>query len=256
MIWTVCLASFLASALTLFSGFGLGTLLMPVFALFFPLDAAIAMTAAVHLLNNLFKLALYGRFADRAVLTGFGIPALFSAFLGAWALIWFSGLPPLFQYEIAGRSAAVTPVKITVALLMLMAAGLEVLPRFRSFSFDKRHWPLGGFLSGFFGGLSGHQGAFRSIFLVRSGLTPQGFIGTGVAIACLVDLARISVYGAHFQEEGLRTNFSLVALASAAAFCGVGLGNFGVKKITIKALQGVVAMLLVLIAALLGSGIL
>jgi hypothetical protein len=39
----------LASALTLFSGFGLGTLLMPVVALFFPLDLAIAMTAMVHL---------------------------------------------------------------------------------------------------------------------------------------------------------------------------------------------------------------
>lgn len=37
-----CIASLLASALTLFSGFGLGTLLMPVVALFFLLDLAIA----------------------------------------------------------------------------------------------------------------------------------------------------------------------------------------------------------------------
>ena len=48
----VCVASLLASALTLFSGFGLGTLLMPVVALFFPLELAIAMTAIVHLANN------------------------------------------------------------------------------------------------------------------------------------------------------------------------------------------------------------
>ena len=39
------LAAFVASTLTLFSGFGLGTLLMPVAALFFPIDVAIAMTA-------------------------------------------------------------------------------------------------------------------------------------------------------------------------------------------------------------------
>jgi uncharacterized protein len=38
----VCIAALLASALTLFSGFGLGTLLMPVVALFFLLDLAIA----------------------------------------------------------------------------------------------------------------------------------------------------------------------------------------------------------------------
>jgi uncharacterized membrane protein YfcA len=61
----VCVAALLASALTLFSGFGLGTLLMPVVALFFPLELAIAMTAMVHLANTLFKIGLLGRKANR-----------------------------------------------------------------------------------------------------------------------------------------------------------------------------------------------
>lgn len=52
----VCFAALLASGLTLFSGFGLGTLLMPVVALFFPLELAMAMTAMVHLANNLSRL--------------------------------------------------------------------------------------------------------------------------------------------------------------------------------------------------------
>ena len=34
-----------ASLLTLFSGFGLGTILMPAFAVFFPLDIAISLAA-------------------------------------------------------------------------------------------------------------------------------------------------------------------------------------------------------------------
>lgn len=41
-------SALLVSGLTLFSGFGLGTVLMPVFALFFPLPLAIAATAVVH----------------------------------------------------------------------------------------------------------------------------------------------------------------------------------------------------------------
>lgn len=41
------LTAFLVSGLTLFSGFGLGTVLMPAFALFFPLPVAIAATAAL-----------------------------------------------------------------------------------------------------------------------------------------------------------------------------------------------------------------
>ena len=61
----ICTAAFLVSGLTLFSGFGLGTLLLPVMALFFPIDAAIALTAIVHCLNNLFKFALLGRHADQ-----------------------------------------------------------------------------------------------------------------------------------------------------------------------------------------------
>ncbi|MEO8167675.1 MAG: sulfite exporter TauE/SafE family protein, partial [bacterium] len=51
----VSIVALLASGLTLFSGFGLGTLLLPAFLLFFPTELAIAMTAIVHFLNNIFK---------------------------------------------------------------------------------------------------------------------------------------------------------------------------------------------------------
>jgi hypothetical protein len=39
----ICLVAIITSALTLFSGFGLGTLLMPAFAVFFTVDLAIAL---------------------------------------------------------------------------------------------------------------------------------------------------------------------------------------------------------------------
>lgn len=44
----VALAAASASALTLYSGFGLGTLLLPVFTLFFPVDIAVGATAVVR----------------------------------------------------------------------------------------------------------------------------------------------------------------------------------------------------------------
>ena len=59
-------ASFAVAALTLLAGFGLGTLLLPAFAIFFPAEIAVAMVAVVHALNNLFKLALLGRRAAPA----------------------------------------------------------------------------------------------------------------------------------------------------------------------------------------------
>lgn len=54
----IILVSFGASMLTFFSGFGLGTILAPVFMFFFEPVIAIALTAVVHFLNNLFKLGL------------------------------------------------------------------------------------------------------------------------------------------------------------------------------------------------------
>ena len=40
----LCLVALLVAGLTLFSDFGLGTLLMPAFALFFPVPVAVAAT--------------------------------------------------------------------------------------------------------------------------------------------------------------------------------------------------------------------
>ena len=68
--------------------------------------------------------------------------------------------------------------------------------RFAAITVPKRAMPWGGLLSGFFGGLSGHQGALRSIFLVKSGTDPKRFAGTSATIAAMVDIARLAIYAA------------------------------------------------------------
>ena len=76
----IAVAALLSAGMTLYSGFGLGTILMPVFALFFPIEVAVAATAIVHGANNIFKIALVGKHADWNLVTRFGIPAIFAAF--------------------------------------------------------------------------------------------------------------------------------------------------------------------------------
>ncbi len=127
-ILIVSIAALLASALTLFSGFGLGTLLMPVVAIFFPVDIAIAVTALVHLANNIFKVILLGKKADPSVLLRFGIPAVVTAFLGALLLGWLSGIPPLAEYTLFGRNMQVSLLRLVVGLLILIFVVLELLP--------------------------------------------------------------------------------------------------------------------------------
>jgi uncharacterized membrane protein YfcA len=252
----ICTVALLASALTFFSGFGLGTLLLPAFALFFPIEQAVALTAVVHFLNNLFKLALTGRNAGRDVVLRFGLPAIAMSFLGAWLLVWLSGIAPVFSYSAFGRLISVTPVKLVVGLLLLLFASIELIPRFRDMSFGKQYMPLGGLLSGFFGGLSGMQGALRSAFLSRAGLSKEAFIATGVVIACLIDLSRLAIYSASLVRESEHFNYSLLIAAILAAFAGAALGNRYLKKMTMPGIQRIVAVMLFAVAIGLISGLL
>ena len=75
--------------------------------------------------------------------------------VGAWVLLWLTGLGVLFDYTLFGRPFDATPVKLVVGVLLLVIALMEVLPRFRNMEFDARYLPLGEAMSGFFGDLSG-----------------------------------------------------------------------------------------------------
>lgn len=251
----ICAVALCASGLTFFSGFGLGTLLLPAFAVFFPIDVAIALTAIVHFLNGVFKLVLVGRHVNVSLALRFGIPAVLSALAGARMLAWLSDLRPLGSYELGGRSFAVMPIKLLVAVLMVGFAVAELSPRFKKIAVPPRYLPLGGLVTGFFGGLSGHQGAFRSAFLIRAGLDKQAFVATGVAISAAIDVSRISAYATRLTSADLAQHRSLLVAATAAAFAGAFLGNRLLQKITLRTIEASVAVMLIVIAVALGSGL-
>lgn len=255
----VSLVAALAAGLTLFSGFGLGTVLTPVFALFFPVPVAIAATAVVHLANNLFKLALLGRHANRPTVIRFGLPAAVFSVVGAGALLLLSSFPPLATYALGGRTHEISVVKLVIASVIIAFALGEASPRIAGVTFDRRYLPLGGSLSGFFGGLSGHQGALRSAFLIKAGLTKEAFIGTGVVCAVIVDTVRLPVYLARFTEGRLAEvggdAMGMILAATAAAFAGSYLGARMLKKVTLRTVQFIVAGGLVAIGVAMAAGI-
>lgn len=253
----VCAVALLASGLTLVSGFGLGTLLLPAFAAFFPLPTAVALTAIVHLANNLFKLGLVGLHADRQLVLRFGLPALVCSFVGAHLLRHIGDLPALAAYEAVGRSVEVRPTGLVIGLLMIVFALVETLPQLGKLSLPPRWLPLGGALSGLIGGISGHQGALRSAFLLRfkRTLTKESFIATNVVIAVLVDVARISVYGTAFSWGEASANGSILVAATLSAFLGAWLGARLARQVTMKTVQGTVAVLLIVLGAGIAAGL-
>lgn len=249
------MSAFAASILTFFSGFGLGTILLPIFAIWFPIDLAVALTAVVHFLNNVFKLALVGKWANKSVVIRFGVPAIFAAFVGAALLLRISESAPIHQYNLFGKEFSVFPLKLTIAVLMIVFTLFEIIPKFKNLQIDPKFLSLGGLLSGFFGGLSGHQGALRSAFLVRAGLSKESFIATGTVIACFIDFARIGVYSEHFAKADLNSGLAIIATAALSAFAGAYLGSKVLDKITMSSVQVVVSIGLFLLAIALGLGL-
>ncbi|MEW5735890.1 MAG: sulfite exporter TauE/SafE family protein [Thermodesulfobacteriota bacterium] len=256
----VAIAALVVSGLTLFSGFGLGTLLMPVFALFFPVEVAVAATAVVHGANNIFKIAVVGRNADKALVLRFGIPAIAAAFVGAAALGYVSHFGEVARYSLGARTAVITPLKLVMGMLMLFFALFELLPRLRELTFDRKYLFVGGVLSGFFGGFSGHQGALRSAFLAKVGVSTQAFVGTNAVIGFMVDMARIATYALLFLTADAsgpltREQWPLIAVGTLAAFAGVLIGKRFLHKVTMKTVQTLTGILLLGIAVALGSGV-
>ena len=246
----------IASLLTFFSGFGLSTMLTPVFILFFPIDLAIAMTAIVHFLNNLFKIGLVGKNIAWKVALKFGIPAILGAFIGANLLMAIDTPDPLFTYELMGITAEIQLMKLIIAIVMACFAILELIPAFNALQFDEDKLVYGGILSGFFGGLSGHQGALRSLFLIKCGLSKQAFIATGVAIATFIDVTRLSIYFTKIDGSGLDQHYSILGTAVIAAFTGALLGKRLLQKVTLQFVQVTVSVLIIIMSVLLGGGIL
>jgi uncharacterized membrane protein YfcA len=254
-ILLISIVAFLASILTFFSGFGLGTLLTPVFVFFFPIEIAIGLTGIVHLCNNLFKLILVGKKFNKAVVIRFGIPAIFAALLGSSLLILLSEFDPLFSYTLLGKTFYVYPVKFIISILLIIFSTMDFIPYFKKLEFNQNKLPIGGLLSGFFGGLSGNQGALRSAFLIRTGLSKESFIATTVVISTFIDITRLSIYSSNYSKINLTENWSIVLIATLSAITGAFIGNKLLKKVTFKFLQTIIAVMLIIISIALGMGL-
>lgn len=239
----LALLSFFAGGLTLFTGFGLSTILLPVFVIFFPVAIAVPSTAIVHFLNNFYKLFIYFKKINTRILLRFGLPALLASIAGAFLL--------------QKLSSNERNLEILLGILIILISFMEMFPAIRNLKINIKWAPLGGVISGFFGGLSGHQGLFRSAFLVKSGLSKNSFIATGVGIAVLVDITRLSVYGSTIFTTSIisSNNFWLpVIISTTSALFGVSLATDLVKKMTIDVIRNMVFGLIFISGILLVLG--
>jgi uncharacterized membrane protein YfcA len=250
------LTALIASILTFFSGFGLGTILLPVFAIYYPMPIAILLTASVHFSNNIFKIGLVFKSINWTLVLKFGLPSMLAAVVGAYLLKHMFNNPILIlSYSISSQSYSITLFNLIIGLLIIIFSLIEVIPILKNRSFKSNKLMLGGVISGFFGGLSGHQGALRSAFLVRLDLPKEMFIATGTAIACLVDVSRMSIYAFTLDFSNAITHSTILIISVGFAIIGVCIGNKLLKKITVSFLKWTVTTFMLIIGLLITLGV-
>jgi uncharacterized membrane protein YfcA len=250
------LTAFLASILTFFSGFGLGTFLLPIFTLFYPAPIAVGLTAIVHFLNNSFKIGLVYKNINWQVVLKFGVPSLIAALAGSFLLKAIStNSIILFSYNLNNHIFYGSLINVMMGILIIFFSLVEVIPFFKKIAISQNYLGIGGVLSGFFGGLSGHQGALRSSFLVRLNLKKEAFVATGTCIACIVDLGRMTIYAMTFNFSYLKESSSVISLALLCAFLGALIGNKLLKKTTLSFLKWFVTSFMIMIALFMIGGL-
>jgi len=229
--------SLFTSIVTLFTGFGVGTIMMPVMALFFDVKVAILLAAIVHIFNNISRIVLYYRHLRWEIVRRFGVVSILGAFVGSFAQLTVDS----------------SWLKNGVGLFLALFALLSLRPGLINWKLPAVIDIAGGFLSGLIGGLIGNQGAIRSLYLLNYKLEKQELIVSAALIAVVIDLTRIPVY-AYANYRYLTDNFLLLAVVILASIAGTLIGSRILPQVSSELFKRIilVAVLLLGILMLLG----
>ena len=100
---------------------------------------------------------------------------------------------------------------------------LSITEGWTNFRLPEAEDRIGGFGSGFFGGLTGHQGALRAMFLQKRLPDKAEYAATAAVLALVVDLTRIPVYVALEGWQILDAGWLILGLVSGGCSrCSIG----------------------------------
>jgi uncharacterized membrane protein YfcA len=214
------------------SGFGIGSLLTPAFALAVDARLAVALAALPHAAGTLQRLWLLRRHLDRRVFGGFGVASALGGLAGG-----------LLQTRApAGALSAV------FGALLLAAGTFELTGVLRRVRWSRRAAWAAGTLSGVLGGLVGNQGGVRTAAMLGFEVAPAAFVATATAAALLVDAARVPVYLAT-QGDAVWAHAALLAPATLGVVVGTAVGARVLGALPPPAFRRAVAVLLLALGA-------
>lgn len=208
------------------SGFGMGTIMMPLLLRYFDYAETILLVAIIHWFHGLWKVLFFRQGINWRLLITFGIPSVIMSIVGAlivgtqWPLL--KTLFGLFLIVYVITLVATPWIKVRDTLPTAIA---------------------GGAISGLSAGLFGIRGAVRGAFLSAYDLSAATYISTMGAIGLLIDSTRTSIYIIRGITLSPYLWWGLLAFIPAS-FIGVWIGRQIVGKIPQEVFQQVVALFL------------
>ena len=206
-------ATFFAAALTVPAGFGLATMITPVVFLWLEPHEAVAVVGIVHGSHNAWKLKVLRSSVDYSAVRRYGWAMVVGALIGA-AL---------------NTAVEADPLLLIVGVALVVLPLLSMSERWTNVRLPDAEDRIGGFGSGFFGGLTGHRGALRAMFLQKRLPNKTEYAATAAVLALIVDVTRVPVYVALEGWQILDAGWLIVGLV-LAAMLGVQLGKRWLKK--------------------------
>ena len=204
----VAIGAFLAAALTVPAGFGLSTMLTPLVLLLMGPHEAVAVVAIVHGAHNAGKFAVLKEHVDFTAFRKYGVWLVIGAIIGA-----------LLQNQVPQA-----PLLAIIGIFLISLPLLTMSEKWTGYRIPEANDRIGGFGSGFMGGLSGHQGALRAMFLTRRLPDKMAYAATASILALCVDLSRIPVYLV-FRHEEILQHQMLTCILVISALLGVWVGK-------------------------------
>ncbi len=232
MVFAIAVAAgaLVAGAVAAVSGFGIGSLLTPIFSLRMDLKLAVAAVSVPHFLATALRFWMLRAHVSWPVVAGFGLASAAGGLLGALLHLWLK--------------SAILSLIFGALLVFAGITGLGGLTKRMRFG-PTAAWIAGG-ASGILGGLVGNQGGIRSAALMGFDIPKQAFVATATAIALAVDGARLPVYLATGYRDLLGV-WPLILTASLASLAGTLVGARVLGRIPESIYQRVVSGLILIL---------
>ena len=229
-IFYIALLTMIASIIGTLAGFGISTVMLPILLIILPLPQTLLLTGIIHWFNDIWKMILFRKGIRWRLFLAFGLPGVFTSFMG-------SSLSIRISQETLSRVLGI--FLIAYVLFLIFNQNFKLSQRLSTAIFS-------GAMTGFFAGIFGIGGEINAVVLTAFNLEKAVYFATAGAISFMIDSTRIATYiGGGIRLETALLSGVLIFMPSSLV--GAMIGKRWVEKIPQKKFRGVVAVFIFLL---------